>query len=65
MFKFNKEKIYKFVYESGSGYHSERKTILLTAYNPVQAVKMFNRRTKDGLYNIVEFVEVTPKAEKD
>lgn len=64
MFKPKSEKIYKFVYETESGYRSDKKTILLTACTPVQAVKTFNRMTGDKLVNIVEFIEVVPKTEE-
>jgi hypothetical protein len=64
MFKAKTEKIYKFVYETGEGYHSTKKTFLLTAHTPVQAVKMFNRMAGNKLVNIIEFVEVVPKTEE-
>ena len=58
------EKIYKFVYETGRGYGQEKKTMLLTACTPVEAVKKFNKMTGDKLYNIVEFTEVIHKTEE-
>ena len=64
MFKSKSEKIYKFVYENESGYCAQRKTILLTACTPVQAVKAFNRMAGDKLVNIIEFIEVVPKTEE-
>ena len=64
MFKFKSEKIYKFVYNSGSGYCDTNKTMLLTACDPVQAVKTFNRMVGNKLYNIVEFTEVLHKTAK-
>lgn len=64
MFKSKSEKIYKFVYETEFGYNPNKKTILLTAYSPVQAVKTFNRMTGNKLVNIVEFIEVVSKTEE-
>ena len=64
MFKPKSEKIYKFIYETGSGYRDEKKTSLVTACNPVQAVKTFNRMAGDKLYNIIEFTEVIHKTDK-
>ena len=58
------EKIYKFIYENKSGYYSNRQTMLLTAYTPVEAVKKFNKMTKEKLFNIVEFTEVIHKTEE-
>lgn len=64
MFKSNSEKIYKFVYENTSNYNlAKKKTILLTARTPVQAVKAFNRMAGNKLINIVEFTEVVSKTE--
>lgn len=63
MFKSNSEKIYKFVYENAEGYRPTKKTILLAARTPVQAVKAFNRRAGNKLINIVEFTEVVSKTE--
>ena len=62
-FKTNKktEKIYKFVYEAPSSWQPEKKTMLLTACTPVEAVSKFNSMTKNSLYNIVEFTEVVHK----
>lgn len=59
MFNFNSksEKIYKFVYKE----YGDNRTMLLTACNPTQAVKKFNRMSGYKLYNIVEFTEVIPK----
>lgn len=61
MFKFNSksEKIYKFVYIQ----YGDKKTMLLTACNPTQAVKKFNTMTDNKLYDIAEFTEVIPKKE--
>lgn len=64
MFKLKSEKIYKFIYETESGYHSDKKTILLTARDPVQAAKTFNRMTGNKLFNIVEFTEFVCKTEE-
>jgi hypothetical protein len=64
MFKSNSEKIYKFVYENTSNYNPTKKTILLTARTPVQAVKAFNRMAGNKLTNIVEFTEVVSKTEE-
>ena len=61
MFKSNSEKIYKFVYENASDYRPTKKTTLLTARTPVQAVKTFNRMAGNKLVNIVEFTEVVSK----
>ena len=61
MFKSKTEKIYKFVYENTSDYRPAKKTILLTARTPVQAVKAFNRMAGNKLINIVEFTEVVSK----
>ena len=59
------EKIYKFVYEKENrGYFDQKKTMLLTAHSPVEAVKKFNKMTKDALFNIVEFTEVVHKTEE-
>lgn len=58
------EKIYKFVYYTGSGYGREKKTMLLTACTPVQAVQKFNKMTDNKLYDIVEFTEVVHKTEE-
>ena len=58
------EKIYKFVYEPDSKWEKERKTMLITACTPVQAVKKFNDMTKDTLFNIVEFTEIVHKTEE-
>ena len=58
------EKIYKFVYEAPSGWNNEKKTMLVTAYSPVEAVKKFNSMTKNTLYNIVEFTEIVHKTEE-
>lgn len=58
------EKIYKFVYETGHGYSLEKKTMLLTACTPVQAVQKFNKMTDNKLVNIVEFTEVVHKTEE-
>ena len=58
------EKIYKFVYEEPSKWDKERKTMLVTACTPVQAVKKFNSMTKDKLFNIVEFTEIVHKTEE-
>ena len=65
MLNFKPEKIYKFVYEFTSGFHDSRKTLLLTARDPVQAVKTFNHMTDNKLVNIIEFTEVKPKVEED
>ena len=64
MFKPKTEKIYKFVYEIEDRWNAQKKTILLTASDPVQAVKAFNRKAGDKLVNIVEFIEVVPKTEE-
>lgn len=58
------EKIYKFVYEEPSKWDKERKTMLVTACTPVEAVKKFNSMTKDKLFNIVEFTEIVHKTEE-
>lgn len=58
------EKIYKFVYESPSVWNNEKKTMLVTACSPVEAVKKFNTMTKDTLYNIIEFTEIVHKTEE-
>ena len=59
------EKIYKFVYDSGSGYYSsDKKTVLLTACDPVQAVKQFNKMMDSKPVNITEFTEVKHKVEE-
>lgn len=63
MFKSNSEKIYKFVYENAEDYRPTRKTILLTARTPAQAVKAFNRMAGNKLINIVEFTEIVSKTE--
>lgn len=65
IFKPKTEKIYKFVYEFSSGFHDSKKTLLLTARDPVQAVKVFNRMTNNKPVNIIEFTEVKPKVEED
>jgi hypothetical protein len=65
IFKSKTEIIYKFVYEFRSGFRDSRKTLLLTARDPVQAVKVFNRMTDNELVNIIEFTEVKPKVEED
>ena len=69
MFKFKSEKktekIYKFVYEAPSGWNTEKKTMLLTAPTPVEAVSKFNNMTKNTLYNIVEFTEIHRKTEEN
>ena len=71
MFNFNfksekkTEKIYKFVYENKSGFYDNKKTMLLTACTPVEAVAKFNKMTKDALFNIVEFTEVVHKTEEN
>lgn len=59
------EKIYKFIYEDKSGWNIEKKTMLLTARTPVEAVQKFNSMTKNSLYNIVEFTEVVHKTEEN
>lgn len=64
MFKSKAEKIYKFIYENTSDYRPVKKTILLTARTPVQAVKVFNRMAGDKLINIVEFTEIVSKTEE-
>lgn len=65
MFKPMTEKIYKFIYElEPNSYRTTRCTILLTARNPMQAVKAFNNRAGKKLVNIVEFIEVVPKTEE-
>jgi hypothetical protein len=64
MFKRKPEKIYKFVYNNGSGYRYENKTILLTACDPVQAVQKFNNMAGKTMYNVVEFIEVVHKTEE-
>lgn len=58
------EKIYKFVYEEELKWNKEKKTMLLTACTPVQAVKKFNSMTKDKLFNIIEFTEIVHKTEE-
>ena len=58
------EKIYKFVYEAPSGWNIEKKTMLVTACTPVQAVSKFNSMTKNALYNVVEFTEIVHKTEE-
>lgn len=61
---FPKEKIYKFVYKLRSDYRFEpERTMLLTARDPVVAVKMFNRKCGNVLVEVVEFTEVQPKGE--
>lgn len=64
MFKSNSEKIYKFVYENAEDYRRTKKTILLTARTPAQAVKAFNRMAGNKLINIVEFTEIVSKTEE-
>lgn len=59
------EKIYKFVYEAPSGWNNVKKTMLVTAFAPVEAVKKFNKMTGDKLYNIVEFTEIVHKTEEN
>lgn len=61
MFNFKSEKIYKFVYLQ----YGDKKTALLTAYNPTQAIKKFNSMADNKLYDIVEFTEVVPKKEEN
>lgn len=62
MFGFSKkEKIYKFVTEHKIGFSTDRMTVLLTAKDPVEAVKKFNCKAGSALVNIVEFIEITPK----
>jgi hypothetical protein len=59
------EKIYKFVYEPADMTRRDnKKTMLVTACTPVQAVKKFNNMTKDKLFNIVEFTEIVHKTEE-
>jgi hypothetical protein len=41
--------------------YGDKKTMLLTACNPTQAVKKFNSMADNKLYDIVEFTEVIPK----
>lgn len=61
---FPKEKIYKFVYKLKSDYRFEpERTILLTARDPVAAVKTFNHKCGNVLVDVVEFIEVMPKGE--
>ena len=59
------EKIYKFVYEEPSKWNSNRKTMLVTACSPVEAVKKFNKITGDNLLNIIEFTEIHYKVEEN
>ena len=59
------EKIYKFVYGAPSGWNNVKKTMLVTAFAPVEAVKKFNSMTKNTLYNIVEFTEIVHKTEEN
>ena len=63
-FKPKDEKIYKFVYDTGSGYYSSSKTVLLTACDPVQAVKTFNKMVDNKAINITEFTEFKLKTEE-
>lgn len=60
------EKIYKFIYEptTYASWKPEKKTMLLTACGPVEAVKKFNKMADDKLYNIVEFTEIVHKTEE-
>lgn len=57
-FKPKAKKIYKFVYEHISGNSFSRKTHLVTACDPVQAVKTFNRTVKTESFDLIEFTEV-------
>lgn len=57
-----KEKIYKFVYKEQGRYGYENPhTVLLTAKDAVAAVKAFNKLCGDRMYDIVEFIVITPK----
>lgn len=58
MFNLKPEKIYKFVFEDAHRYDSAKYTMLITASDPVKAVKEFNRRAGDKLYNIIEFTQM-------
>ena len=56
------EKIYKFVYRVSWRYgYSNDESLLLTARDPVAAVRLFNKKIGHILVDIKEFVEITPK----
>ena len=65
MFNLKPEKIYKFVYEDKRGFNPVRCTMLITASDPVKAVKEFNRRAGDKLYNIIEFTQMNLSEDKN
>lgn len=56
-----KNKIYKIVYDKGT--YSTGLTLLVTAKDPVRALKGFYRIVGTNVVNISEFVEVIPKKE--
>lgn len=64
MFNLKPEKLYKFVFEEARRYEPDKYTMLIVARDPVQAVKEFNRKTKDKLYNIIEFTQINCPEEK-
>ena len=66
-FKSNKksEKIYKFIYRYDYSYERDKKTMLVVARGPVEAVKKFNSKIpRDKLIDIKEFTELSFKTEE-
>lgn len=66
MFK-KRKKLYKFIFNLRStlrDYNPKQCTLLITATDPVQAVRELYKVTKNDVGNIIEFTVVTPKEEE-